>query len=160
MLSFESIYLFSFPYCIRECITNHLRRILHHDIVSYARGRTIHFPCNACVAVILVIQLVHPDQFFRCNSRSHGLLGGLGRTRCGFQLGIGMLHCLAPAFIDVAAERLDLRVGAAEFFDHAVDFFQLCSVVPRYSDGFLVGIQYDLHGISPLNLAFSVETLR
>ena len=81
--------------------------------------------------MILVVELMHPNQLLGRNSRSHGLLGGLGGARSSLQLGIGMIHCLAPAFVDVTAEGLDLRVGAAEFLDHAVDLFQLCSVIPR-----------------------------
>ena len=74
--------------------------------------------------------------------------------RSSLQLGIGMIHCLTPAFVNVAAEGLDLRVGAAEFFDHAVDLFQLCSVILRYSNGLLVGIQNDFHANRPLFRAF------
>ena len=92
-------------------------------------------------------------------------LGGLGSSslsglRSGFELGIRMIHGFAPAFLKVSGKGLRLCVGAAKFLDHAVDFFQLHSVVPRNSDGFLLGIQYDLYGSSPLKLAFFVETLR
>ena len=83
--------------------------------------------------MILIVELMHPNQLLGRNSRSHSLLGRLGGTCGGFELGIGMLHSLTPAFVNVTAEGLDLRVGAAEFLDHAVDLFQLCSVIPRYS---------------------------
>ena len=81
--------------------------------------------------MILIVELMHPNQLLGRNSRSHSLLGRLGGTGGSFELGIGMLHSLAPAFIDVTAESLDLCVGAAEFLDPAVDLFQLCSVIPR-----------------------------
>lgn len=119
--------------------------MLHQDIIPDARGRTTDLPRNSGVAVIFVVELMHPNQLIRFNSLCHGLLAGLGGTRCGFELGIGMRHGLAPAFVDVSAEGLDLRVGAAEFLDHAVDFFKLRSVIPRYGDGLFVGIKHDLH---------------
>ena len=150
----------SFSDCIGKRISDHLGRGLHLDVVAYAGSRTAHFPRNSGVAVILIVELMHPNQLLGRNSRSHSLLGGLGRTGGSFELGIGMIHCLAPAFVEITAERLDLRVGAAEFLDHAVDFFQLRSVIPRYGDGLLVSIQNDFHSISPLFCAFSVETPR
>ena len=74
---------------------------------------------------------MHPDQLFRRNSLSHSLFAGLRRLCGGLQLSIGVGHSLFPALIEIAAEGLDLRVGAAEFFDHFVDLFQLHGVVPR-----------------------------
>jgi len=97
--------------------------------------------------MVFVVKLMHPNQLFRRNARSHSLLGSLGRTRGGFQLGIRMRHGLAPAFVNVTAEGLDLRVGAAEFLDHAVDLFKLRSVISRYGDGLLVSIKHDFHVI-------------
>ena len=149
-----------FSYCIRERILHNLGCVLHLDVVAHARGGTSHLPCHSGVAVILVVKLMHPNQLFRRHSLSHSLLAGLGRTRSSLQLSIGVLHGLFPAFGEVTAEGLDLRVGAAKFLDHAVDLFQLHGVVPRYGDGLLVGIQDDFHGISPLFCAFSVETPR
>jgi len=101
---------------------------------------------------------MHPNQLFRRHSLSHSLFAGLGRTRSSLQLSIGVLHGLFPAFGEVTAEGLDLRVGAAEFLDHAVDLFQLHGVVPRYGDGLLVGIQNDFHVFFLLFVTFYVET--
>ena len=81
---------------------------------------------------------MHPNQLFRRHSLSHGLFTGLGGLGSSLQLSIRVLHGLLPAVIEVTAEGLDLRVGAAEFFDQAVDFFQLHSVIPRYGDSLLV----------------------
>ena len=60
-----------------------------------------------------------------------------------------MLHSFFPALVEITAEGLDLRVGAAEFLDQAVDFFQLHSVVPRYGDG-LLAYKYTVPEDGPL----------
>ena len=91
--------------------------------------------------MILVVQLMHPNQLFRRHSLSHGLFTGLGGLGSGLQLSVRMLHSFFPALVEITAEGLDLRVGAAKFLDQAVDFFQLHSVIPRCGDGLLVGIQ-------------------
>lgn len=126
----------SFPHSIREGLLNNLRRTFHLDVVAHTRCRSPHFPCHSGVAVILVIQLMHPNQLLWRHSRSHNLLR-LDRTRSSFQLSIRMGHSLFPAFIEEAAEGLDLGVGAAVLLDHAVDLVQLVGVVPRYSQRFL-----------------------
>ena len=123
---------FSFPHRIRKSFLNNLRRTFHLDVIAHTRGRSPHLPCHPGVAVILVVKLMHPNQLIRRYSRSHSLLR-LDRTRSSLQLGIRMRHSLFPAFIEEAAEGLDLGVGAAVFFDHAVDLVQLVGVVPRYA---------------------------
>ena len=71
--------------------------------------------------MILIVQLMHTNQLLGRHSRSHGLFAGLGRACGGFELGIRMRHGPFPAFVEVAAEGLDLGIGAAVFLDHAVD---------------------------------------
>ena len=153
-LRFERLALFLLSYRIRERIPNDLRRILHENVVADARSGSANLPCDSRIAVILIVKLMHQDQLVRRHSCSHSLLGGLGGTRRGLQLRVGMSHRFAPAFVDVSAEGLDLRVRAAEFLDHAVDLFQLCGVVPRNGDGLLVGIQNNFHANRPLFRAF------
>jgi len=133
-----SVWFPSFSHCIREGILDHLGSFLHLDVIAHTRSGTAQFPCNSGVAVILVVQLMYPNQLIRRHSLSHGLFTGLGGLGSGLQLSIRVLHGLFPAFIEIAAEGLDLCVGTAEFLDQAVDFFQLHSVVPRYGDGLLV----------------------
>ena len=57
---------------IGKCILHNLRGVLHLDVVAHTRGRTSHLPCHSGVAVILVVQLMHPNQLFRRHSLSHG----------------------------------------------------------------------------------------
>ena len=106
--------------------------MLHFDVIAHTRGRSAHLPCHSGIAVILVVQLMHPNQLFRRHSLSHSLFAGLGGLGSGLQLSVRMLHSFFPALVEITAEGLDLRVGAAKFLDHAVDFFQLHGVVPRY----------------------------
>ena len=123
-----------FSYCIRERIPNNLWCILHHNVIANARSRSANLPCDSRIAVILVVKLVHQDQFFWCNSFCHGLLSGLGGTRRGLQLRIGMIHRFAPAFVDVSAERLDLRLRAAEIlaFSHLIFVCKTRRLYPRF----------------------------
>lgn len=97
MPSFLSWNMFcSFSDCIGKCISDHLECSFHLDVIAYARGGTAQLPCNSGVAVILAVKLMHQNQLFRRNSRSHGLLtennlAGLGRSglswlRSGFEL--------------------------------------------------------------------------
>ena len=106
--------------------------MLHFDVIAHTRGRSAHLPCYTGVAVILVVQLMHPNQLFRRHSLSHSLFAGLGGLGSGLQLSVRMLHSFFPALVNVAAEGLDRGVGAAVLLDHAVDLFQLHSVIPRY----------------------------
>ena len=115
-------------YCIWERISDHLWSFLHLNVVAHTRSRTPHFSCYTGIAVILVIQLMHPNQLIRRYSRSHSLLR-LCRTGSSLQLGIRMFHCLFPALIEIATKSLDLRVGAAVFLDHFVDCIQLVGVI-------------------------------
>ena len=36
-------------------------------------------------------------------------------------------------------------LGSAVVLDNAIDFFQLCRIISRHSDGFLVGIENNAH---------------
>lgn len=52
-----------------------------------------------------------------------------------------VIHTDFPRFFQIGFEGV-LLVSAA-VLDDTVDFFQLRGIVPRYGDGFLVGVQND-----------------
>ena len=52
-----------------------------------------------------------------------------------------VIHADFPRFFQIGFESV-LLVSAA-VLDNTVDFFQLRGIVPRYGDGFLVGVKYD-----------------
>lgn len=57
---------------IGKRIFYNLGSMLHFDVVAHTRGRTSHLPCYSGVTVILVVQLMHPNQLLGRHSLSHG----------------------------------------------------------------------------------------
>ena len=54
-------------------------------------------------------------------------------------------HALFPNLVDVAGERLLRHVLATKLLRNAIDFSLFLRIVVGNGDGFLVGVQNDLH---------------
>jgi len=65
---------------------------------------------------------------------------------CNYVL-VGVLYAFPPNVVNVACEGLLLEVLAAKLFCNPVNLVQLLLIVPRHSDGLLVGVKDDSHCI-------------
>ena len=75
--------------------------------------------------MILIIELMHTNQLLGSYSFSHNLFVCPVRLGSGLQLSIRMCHGFTPAFVDITAEGLDLRIRAAIFLNHFVNCIRL-----------------------------------
>ena len=75
------------------------------------------------------------------------LLGG--GLLAGHDALVRVLDALLPNLVDIAGERLGLHCSAAVFGNQLVHVVQLLLIVVGNSNGFLVGVQNDTHGLFP-----------
>ena len=62
---------------------------------------------------------------------------------------VGIGNALTSNLVNVARECLLLHILPAKFLRNPVDLSQFVGVVVGNGDGFLVGVQNDLYGVSP-----------
>ena len=56
-----------------------------------------------------------------------------------FQMLVRVIHAGFPRFFQIGLE--GVLLGSAAVLDNAIDFFQLCRIIPRHGDGFLADIE-------------------